>query len=83
MLVNFAWPRAASNPEPNQTVLNGVQLVDFHIGWLNKIPLLWSVLIFIVLVGAVYYLVAGRFKTIENTATPEGDDPPLAAGAAA
>jgi amino acid transporter len=83
MLVNFAWPRAASNPEPNQTVVNGQQLVDFHIGWLNKIPLLWSVLIFIVLVGAVYYLVAGRHKTIENMTTPEGDDPPLAAEAAA
>src|SRR5437764_3132669 len=25
MLINFAWPRAASNPEPNQTVIGGVQ----------------------------------------------------------
>ena len=38
MLINFAWPRAASNPKPNQT--GG--LLDFHIGFLNKIPILWT-----------------------------------------
>ena len=47
MLINFAWPRALSNPKPNQT--NG--LLDFHIGFLNKIPILWTVVVFIALVG--------------------------------
>src|SRR3984957_6714321 len=40
MLINFAWPRAASNPKPNQTVIGGVQQLDFHIGFLNNIPIL-------------------------------------------
>ncbi len=82
MLVNFAWPRAASNPEPNQTVVAGQQLVNFHMAWLNKIPLLWSVFVFILLVGALYYLFVGRNKQFTSVATPEGDDPPVAAEAA-
>jgi hypothetical protein len=83
MLINFAWPRVASNPKPNQT--NG--LLDFHINFLNKIPILWTVAIFIVLVGTIYYLVRGRTKTFAPVVAPAGDDPaqPLAgsAGAAA
>ena len=39
-----------------------MQSLDFHIGFLNKIPILWTVIIVIVLVGAIYYLVAGRNK---------------------
>src|SRR5262252_2660868 len=40
MLVNFAWPRIASNPKPEQTVVGGAQLVNVHIDFLNKIPIL-------------------------------------------
>ena len=43
MLVNFAWPRPASNPQPKQTVIGGAQVLDFHIGFLNDIPILWTV----------------------------------------
>jgi amino acid transporter len=75
MLINFAWPRAASNPKPNQT--GG--LLDFHIGFLNGIPILWTVLVFIVLVGAIYYLVTGRSKQFAPIVAPEGDDAPLQA----
>lgn len=56
MLVNFAWPRAASNPEPNQT--NG--LLDLGLHWLNKIPILYTVLAFVLIVGTLYYAVSAR-----------------------
>jgi amino acid transporter len=80
MLVNFAWPRAQSNPEPNQSVINGVQVLNFHIGWLNKIPILWTVFVFIVVVGAIYYLVRGRTKQIAPVTAPAPDDPVAAGG---
>jgi amino acid transporter len=82
MLVNFAWPRAASNPEPNQTVVGNDQLLNFHIGFLNKIPILWTVVVFIVLVGAIYYAVAGRKKEFAAPVAPPPDDPVPAADAA-
>ncbi len=72
MLVNFAWPRAASNPKPNQT--NGL----LHLNFLDGIPVLWIVVIFIVLIGAVYYLVVGRTKAFAPVVAPSGDDAPLA-----
>jgi amino acid transporter len=73
MLINFAWPRVASNPKPNQT--GG--LVDFHISFLNGIPILWTVFIFIVLIGAIYYFAAGRRKEFAPIIAPTGDDAPL------
>jgi len=73
MLINFAWPRIASNPKPNQTVAPAK--LDFHIAFLNKIPILWTVVIFIVLVGAIYYLITGRRKDFPPVTTPPGDDP--------
>ncbi len=79
MLVNFAWPRAASNPEPNQTVIGGVQSLDFHIGFLNKIPILWTVVVVIALIGLIYYLAAGRKKEFAPVITPAADDAPLPA----
>jgi amino acid transporter len=75
MLVNFAWPRAASNPKPNQTA--APTQLNFHIAFLNKIPILWTVVVFIVLVGAIYYLITGRRKEIAPVTTPPGDDPLL------
>src|SRR5437879_3184 len=51
MLVNMAWPRAATNPRPKE--LPGT--LNFHWHWLNGQPVLWTVLVVIVLVGAVYY----------------------------
>ena len=73
MLVNFAWPRALSNPKPNQTVAPAK--LDFHIGFLNDIPILWTVAVVIVLVGAIYYVVTGRRKDFPPVTTPAGDDP--------
>ena len=76
MLINFAWPRVASNPKPDQT--GG--LLTFGIDFLNKIPILWTVFIFIVVVGAIYYLVAGRRKEFAPIIAPAGDDAPLVTG---
>jgi amino acid transporter len=77
MLVNFAWPRVASNPKPDQT--GG--LLDFHIDFLNKIPILWTVFVFIVVVGAIYYLAVGRRKEFAPVIAPAGDDAPLVSAA--
>jgi amino acid transporter len=71
MLVNFAWPRPASNPKPNQTT--GL----LKLGFLDGIPILWTVVIFIALVGAIYYLVVGRTKSFAPVTAPEGDDDPV------
>jgi urea carboxylase system permease len=79
MLINFAWPRAASNPKPEQT--GG--LLSLGLGFLNKIPILWSVLVFIVLIGAIYYFAAGRNKAMAPVVTPDVDDDPLPAAGAA
>jgi amino acid transporter len=78
MLVNFAWPRIQSNMTPDQS---GV--LDFHIGFLNKIPILWTVFVFIVVVGAIYYALVGRDKEFARVITPPADDAPLAAAAGA
>jgi amino acid transporter len=70
MLINFAWPRVASNPEPSQT--GG--LLSLGLGFLNKIPILWTVAIFIALIGAIYYLVVGRTKAFAPVTAPAPDD---------
>jgi len=69
MLINFAWPRPASNPKPNET--GGL----LTLGFLNNVPILWTVAIFIVLLGAVYYAVAGRKKVMAPVVAPAPDDP--------
>jgi hypothetical protein len=73
MLINIAWPRVASNPEPVQT--GG--LLTFGINFLNHIPILWTVAIGIALIGAIYYLAAGRRKEFAPIIAPAGDDAPL------
>jgi amino acid transporter len=78
MLINFAWPRAASNPTPKQTGL----LLNFHIGFLNGIPILWTVFVVLAAIGTLYYLVAGRTKEFAPIIAPSPDDPLLAAGSA-
>jgi urea carboxylase system permease len=61
MLINFAWPRAASNPTPVQTG----NLLDFHWSWLNHRPVLWIVAIVIAGVGAAYFGLVQRHKHAE------------------
>jgi amino acid transporter len=78
MLVNFAWPRVQSNMKPSQTAGS----LNFHIGFLNNIPILWTVLVVIVAIGAVYYLITGRRKDVAPIMAPSPDDPIPAAGTA-
>jgi amino acid transporter len=73
MLVNFAWPRAASNPKPDET--GG--LLNFHWDFLNKVPILWTVFVVIVVVGVIYYLAVGRRKEFAPIIAPAADDAPL------
>jgi urea carboxylase system permease len=68
MLLNIAWPRAATNPTPNETG----KLLNFHWNWLNDRPVFWTVVIAVALVGAVYYLLVQRRKPAHLQA-PEGE----------
>jgi hypothetical protein len=54
MLINFAWPRAFSNPEPSQTL--GALSLGIH--FLNNIPILYTVLGAILIVGVIYYFLS-------------------------
>ena len=82
MLINFAWPRAASNPKPTQTVVgtgkSATQLLNFHLSFLNGIPILWTVVVVIALIGVIYYAVVGRSKQFPAVVPLAGEDAPLA-----
>jgi urea carboxylase system permease len=64
MLVNFAWPRAASNPTPFQTG----NALNFHWNWLNHRPVLWTVFIVIAGVGSLYFGLVQRNKPSHSAA---------------
>jgi amino acid transporter len=68
MLVNMAWPRAATNPRPSPEA----PALDFYWHWLNRQPVLWTVLLVIVIVGAIYYGLVQRKKPAHLQA-PEGE----------
>src|SRR5207247_6453102 len=68
MLINFAWPRAATNPRPNE--LPGT--LDFHWAWLNGKPVLCTVAITIALVGPIDFFAVQRLKPAHLEA-PEGE----------
>jgi amino acid transporter len=66
MLVNFAWPRVASNPTPKQTA----GLLSLGVGFLNGIPILYTVLAVVVIIGAIYYLLVQRNKNLPPVQIP-------------
>jgi urea carboxylase system permease len=68
MLINFAWPRVATNPTPVQTGLG----LDFHWNWLNHRPVLWTVVVVIGLVGAAYFFAVQR-RSPAHLQAPEGE----------
>jgi amino acid transporter len=70
MLLNIAWPRAATNPRP----VPEAPALDFKWHWLNTKPVLWSTLGVIVIVGAVYFALVQRTKPAHLQA-PEGEVP--------
>ncbi|TMK80832.1 MAG: amino acid permease [Actinobacteria bacterium] len=74
MLVNFLTPakntdslRVFSNPKANQT--GG--LVNFHVAFLNKIPVIELVMVAVIVVGAVYYFGFQRRKPFTPVIPPE------------
>jgi amino acid transporter len=69
MLVNFAWPRLATNPTPVQTGLG----LNFHWNWLNHRPVLWTVAIVISLVGGAYFFLVQR-NSPAHLQAPQGED---------
>ena len=68
MLINFAWPRIATNPTPVQTGLG----LNFHWNWLNHRPVLWTVVVVIGLVGAAYFFAVQR-RSPAHLQAPEGE----------
>jgi len=58
MLINFLWPRPASNPS-----LNALPNLQNLGGFLGNVPIFETTIIVIVVVGAIYYFVAQRGKT--------------------
>jgi hypothetical protein len=71
MLINFLWfsngsefgLRWLTNPKATQTDYFGTgQLVNFHIGFLNDIPVIELLMGTIVILGAIYYFAAQRNK---------------------
>ena len=65
MMINFLWHRVATNPKPNETA--GV--LDFNVDFLNKIPILWSVLGAVLILGGIYY--AARSSKIPSPVVAE------------
>jgi amino acid transporter len=71
MLLNFAWPRACCNPTPLETVVDNNQLLDFHLPFLNSVPVLWTVFGVIFLVGLAYYILFQARKPFTPIVPPE------------
>ena len=74
MLINFMWHRVATNPKPSET--DG--LLDLG-GFLDDIPIQWSVLGFVLILGAIYYGIRHsripsptREKPVEPETAPAG-----------
>ena len=68
--------RIFSNPKPVQTdyFAEGKQLVDLKIGFLNDIPLIWTVFGVIIIAGLIYYYAAQKRKPFEPVHPPEDED---------
>ena len=68
--------RIFSNPKPIQTdyFAEGQQLVDFKIGFLNEIPVIWTVFGVVILIGAIYYFAVQKQKPFEAVRPPEEED---------
>jgi amino acid transporter len=84
MLVNFLWftgstnsLRILTNPKANQTDYGNGQLVNFHIDFLNKIPLIELIMVTVVVIGAIYYFTVQRNKPFTPVVPPDEEVEPL------
>ncbi len=76
MIVNFAWPRSASNPEPIQTAVgNAPPALSLGVGFLNHIPILYTVLGVVLILGALYYGLVQRNKDLPPVTIPPESGP--------
>ena len=68
--------RIFANPKAIQTdwYVEGDQLVDFKIDFLNKIPIIWLVFAVVLIIGAIYYFTVQRNKPYEAVAAPTDED---------
>ena len=68
--------RIFSNPKPIQTdyFVEGEQLVDFKIGFLNEIPVIWTVFALVSIIGAIYYFAVQRNKPFVAVRPPDEED---------
>lgn len=71
MLVNFVYPRACCNPKPVETVSGDAQLLNFHNGFLNNTPVLWTVFGVILLLGVGYYFAVQAKRPITPVVAPD------------
>jgi urea carboxylase system permease len=67
--------RIFANPKAVQTdwYVEGDQLVDFKIGFLNEIPIIWLVFAVVLIIGAIYYFAVQRNKPYEAVVPPDED----------
>jgi urea carboxylase system permease len=67
--------RIFANPKAVQTdwYVEGDQLVDFKIGFLNEIPIIWLVFSVVLIVGAIYFVAVQRKKPYEAVVPPDED----------
>ena len=67
--------RIFANPKAVQTdwYVEGDQLVDFKIGFLNEIPIIWLVFAVVLIIGAIYYFAVQR-NTPDAAVGPPDDD---------
>jgi amino acid transporter len=67
--------RIFSNPKAYQSdyYVAGHQLVNFHVGFLNKIPLIELFMGVVLIVGAIYYFAAQKKKPWTPSTPPEED----------
>ncbi len=68
-----SYLRINTNPKPIQTdyFVEGEQLLDFKIDFLNEIPIIWTVFGVVSIVGAIYYLTVQRRKPAEVVVLPD------------
>ncbi len=70
-----SYLRVFTNPKPVQTdwYAEGEQLVDFKIGFLNDIPVIWTIFALIFISGALYYWLVQRNKPYAPVVSPDED----------
>jgi amino acid transporter len=79
MLLNLLWwtsdaasLRILTNPKATQTDYFGTgPLVNFHVDFLNKIPLMELIIGAVLIVGVIYYATVGRTKEFAVVVPPE------------